>query len=280
MRSVFRALAPDGAPHWVWQKGTVYQDLTEAGLQDSLSEISQWILNSDLQHALLEQAPLCDPTNWPRLQPGRPGKALALGKNFAAHAREFGAEPPKEPMWFAKLPDVLIGPGEPVVIPTWLNSRVDPEAEVVLLLGRDLHQATEQEAAESVAAYTLGNDLTARNLQGKDRKLGHPWVRCKNLPTFGPLGPAWFLAEDIQLAECELIGKIDGVIQQKASLADLLFPPAVALAEISRWTPLCAGDILFLGTPEGVGPVHPGQIMEVSVSGWGVLKNPVISSVP
>lgn len=280
MRSVFRALAPDGSPHWIWQEDAVFRDLTIAGLQDSLPEVSQWILQTDLQQSLLAEAPLCDPVNWPRLRPGRPGKALALGKNFAAHAREFGAEPPKRPMWFAKLPDVLIGPEEPVIIPSWLESRVDPEAEVVLLLGKDLNQATEKEAAQSVAAYTLGNDLTARNLQGKDRKLGHPWVRCKNLPTFGPLGPAWFFSDDIDLEACELVGKIDGVIQQKASLADLIFSPAVALAEISQWTPLCAGDILFLGTPEGVGPVQPGETMEVSVKGWGVLMNPVVSSAP
>ncbi|MFK5955899.1 MAG: fumarylacetoacetate hydrolase family protein [Planctomycetota bacterium] len=276
MNSLRRALAPDGRPHWLWVSGGVFYDLSEAGIADDLAEISGMLSEPARFLALVDAAPEAAASNWPLLLPGRPGKALCLGKNFEAHAREFGAEPPEELVWFAKLPDTLIGPNAEVLIPEWLDTRVDPEAEVVLLIGRHLHRSSRDQAEDAIVAYTLGNDITARKQQGLDRDRGWPWLRAKNLATFGCVGPAWVpKAELPALESIQLRGRVNDVIRQDASLADLLWKPAEALAEISRWTPLCPGDIIFLGTPAGVAPIHPGDELVVEAEGLGRLVNPV-----
>ncbi len=277
MHSLRRACSPDGQPHWLWLAGGVLRDLTAAGLADDLCELASLLAETTTFSSLLSAAPEVAATTWPLLLPGRPGKALCLGKNFAAHAREMGSAPPSELVWFAKLPDCLIGPGEAVQIPSWLSTRVDPEAEVVALLGRSLHQASPAEAEQAIVAYTLGNDITARKQQSLDRERGWPWLRAKNLATFGCLGPAWVPKEELPpLASLCLRGRVNNVIRQQASLADLLWSPAHALAEISKWTPLCPGDIVFLGTPAGVAPIHPGDHLVVEAEGLGRLENPVV----
>lgn len=277
MNTLRRALGPEGRPHWLWVSGGVFHDLSEAGLADDLAEVAGILADPVQLTELLAAAPEAAASDWPLLLPGRPGKALCLGKNFAAHAREFGAEPPEELVWFAKLPDTLIGPGAEVVIPSWLDTRVDPEAEVVLLLGKDLKDADLETAEDAIVAYTLGNDVTARKQQGLDRDRGWPWLRAKNLATFGCVGPAWVPKGELpELSSLRLRGRVNDVIRQDASLADLLWSPAVALVEISRWTPMSAGDIVFLGTPAGVAPIHAGDTLVVEVEGLGRLMNPVV----
>ena len=280
------ARAPDGAAHWLWRSGDDFLDLGQverpsgiAPLERArdLGELASLFLDEGRRIAELAQAPLVDAANWPLLLPGRPGKGLALGKSFAAHAREFGSEPPEELVWFAKLPEVLIGPGEPVRIPAWLTTRVDPEAEVVVLLGRPLANAAPEEAAAAIAAYTLGNDVTARKQQGEDRKRGWPWVRCKNLATFGPMGPEWVPAAAIDLPSLTLRGLVNDEVRQEASMGDLIWSPDRALAEISRWCPLRAGDVVFLGTPAGVTPIAAGDLVAVEAEGLGRLENPVVA---
>lgn len=271
-----RALAPDGSPHWIWVAGGSFLDLSEAGLGDDLAEAAGMLVDRSAWEGLLAQAPEAAASTWPILAPGRPGKVLCLGKNFAAHAREMGAEPPSELVWFAKLPDTLIGPGEAVVLPSWLESRVDPEAELVLLLGRDLQDASLEEAEQAIAAYTLGNDITARGQQGDDKQRGWPWLRSKNLATFGCYGPAWVPSWALgQLEGRTLRGRVNGAIRQEAALEDLLWTPTRALVELSRWTPLRAGDMIYLGTPAGVAPIHEGDQLCVEMDGLGKLENPV-----
>ncbi|MBL7008650.1 MAG: fumarylacetoacetate hydrolase family protein [Planctomycetes bacterium] len=278
MTALRRARRPDGSPAWLWREQGRFHDLSAAGLADDLHEVSVVLLEAELRLRLLAQAPAVDAGQWPLLRPGRPGKALAIGKNFAAHAREFGAEPPEELVWFAKLPEVLIGPGEEVRIPAWLDTRVDPEAEVVVLLGEPLHEASAAEAAAAIAAYTLGNDVTARQQQGLDRDRHWPWLRSKNLATFGPFGPEWIPAAAMPpLASITLRGLVNGELRQEASLADLIWSPAAALAEISRWCPLVPGDLVFLGTPAGVAPIFPGDQLVVEAEGLGRLCNPVVA---
>jgi len=277
MSSLRRALGPDGRPHWLWVAGGFFRDLSAAGLNDDLAEVAGLLADMERFQELLALAPEATASTWPLLLPGRPGKALCLGKNFAAHAREMGSEPPTELVWFAKLPDALIGPGEAVVIPAWLDTRVDPEAEVVILLGRDLHNCTTAQAKQAIVAYTLGNDITARHQQGLDKDRGWPWLRAKNLATFGCVGPAWVpVSEVLPFAEITLRGRVNGVVRQKTSLADIIWEPERALVEISRWTPLRAGDIIFLGTPAGVAPIHAGDELVVEADGLGKLVNPVI----
>jgi 2-keto-4-pentenoate hydratase/2-oxohepta-3-ene-1,7-dioic acid hydratase in catechol pathway len=164
-----------------------------------------------------------------------------------------------------------------VVLPRWLDTRVDPEAEIVLLLGRDLYQCDAAQASAAIVAYTLGNDITARKQQGLDKERGWPWLRAKNLATFGCLGPAWVPVADVpDFAEITLRGRVNDVIRQEASLADMIWQPQRALVELSRWTPLRAGDIVFLGTPAGIAPIHEGDSLSVEADGLGRLVNPVV----
>lgn len=274
---------PHGQPRWLWHRDGLDFDLT-AHLGDTgaaveeLKPVAALLENRQKLDAAVDQAPRVEAAEWSALRLGRPGKVLCLGKNFAAHAREFGAEPPTELVWFAKLPEVLIGPGASVVIPSWLDTRVDPEAEVVLLLGKDLYQADQEQAEEAIVAYTLGNDVTARKQQGLDKDRGWPWLRCKNVATFGPFGPYWVPKWGMpKLDSITLRGLVNGEVRQEASLADLIWSPTRALQEMSRWTPLCAGDIVYLGTPAGVAPIYPGDQLVVEADGLGRLENPVIA---
>ncbi len=284
MSQLRRALAPDGTPHWLWVKtesstesnSASIVDLTAVGLADALPEVAAWLLDIDSREALISVAPPVEAIDWPLLLPGRPSKAICLGKNFAAHAREFGVEPPSELVWFAKLPSVLIGPDEPVVIPEWLDTRVDPEAEFVILIGAPLHHATIEQSQAAIAAWALGNDVTARKQQGLDREREWPWLRCKNIQSFGSIGPWWTPSDSFTpAADLEIQGKVDGTLRQTGAVADLIWSPARALTEISRWCALEPGDIIFLGTPAGVAAVQRGQVMTVEAEGLGVLSNPV-----
>lgn len=278
MSSLRRALDPEGIPHWLWVAGATFQDLSAAGVADDLAEVAGLLADSDRFQAVVQAAPEAAASTWPLLLPGRPGKALCIGKNFAAHAREMGGEPPSDLVWFAKLPDTLIGPGAEVVIPSWLDTRVDPEAEIVLLLGKDLHQADAATAEDAIVAYTLGNDITARKVQSTDKQNGWPWLRAKNLATFGCVGPAWVPKQELpEFASIRLRGRVNDVIRQEATLDDLIWTPAAALVEMSKWTPLRAGDIVFLGTPSGVAPIHPGDQLAVEADGLGKLVNPVVA---
>lgn len=274
-----RALAPDGQPRWLWLENGRYLDWSPLLQRGDLAEIAAILHQPEAVDAFCRQAATVDGAAWPLRCPGRPPKALCLGKNFAAHAREFGAEPPEELVWFAKLPNVLIGCGETVEIPAWLNTRVDPEAELAVVIGQPLRNATPEQAEGAIAAWTLGNDVTARKQQGLDRDRGWPWLRCKNLATFGALGPGWIpadrLPDDLDL---ELQGRVNGQVRQRGRRADLLWPPGPALAEISRWLALEPGDVVFLGTPAGVSAIGPGDLLEVEYPGFGVLQNPVVQA--
>jgi 2-keto-4-pentenoate hydratase/2-oxohepta-3-ene-1,7-dioic acid hydratase in catechol pathway len=209
----------------------------------------------------------------PALLPGRPGKALCVGRNFAEHARELGNPVPEELIWFAKLPSVLAGPDAVVTLPAWLATRVDPEAEVVALVGRALGDgATAADGETAIAAYALGLDLTARGVQGEDKQKGWPWTRSKNLPGFGVIGPAWVPAHRLrEIGAIRLEGLVNGTVRQSAPLAQMLRGPGQALAEIARWTPLEPGDVIFLGTPAGVAPISRGDALEVRATGLGRL---------
>ncbi len=279
MKRLRRALGPDQAPHWLWHEDGNFLDLSAAGLADDLAEAAPFLLDSARRSRLLAAASPVEAAAWPLLRPGRPGKALAVGRNFAAHAREFGHAPSSEDLvWFAKLPEVLIGPGEAVRIPAWLTSRVDPEAEVVVLVGSALYGATPQRASSAIAAYALGNDITARSQQIADRERHWPWLRSKNLATFGPIGPEWVPAAELGPLDGILLrGFVNDELRQEAPLRDFLWPPAAALAEISRWCPLLPGDLVFLGTPAGVAPIHPGDRLVVEAGPLGRLENPVLS---
>lgn len=221
------------------------------------------------------------------LQPlPRPGKVLCLAKNYVAHAREFGAEAPSEPIFFAKLPDSLCGPGDPVVIPHWLDTRVDHEAELALVLGfddpeqRGRKDVAAGEALALVAGYTPLNDVTARKLQGQDREQKYPWLRAKALDTFCPFGPFVVPRESIDGSDLQVTMRVNGEVRQSARTSAMVFSIEQALVAMSRVTTLRSGDLIAMGTPEGVSAVHEGDVMEVEVEGLGVLRNPVRKGEP
>ncbi|MBC8370460.1 MAG: fumarylacetoacetate hydrolase family protein [Planctomycetes bacterium] len=200
---------------------------------------------------------------------------FCLGKNFAAHARELNSLPPSSPIWFNKLPSTFIGDGDSINIPSWLNTRVDCEAEVAVLLGAELFNSNAAQCEDAIQSFTCANDITARAVQGQDRDSGLPWLRSKNIQSFGVLGPHWIdFPGQQKFSELELIGRLNGEIVQQALLGDMIFSAAEALSEICRWHRLHPGDVLLLGTPKGVSPIADGDVLEVSCSEL-VLRNQV-----
>lgn len=202
----------------------------------------------------------------------RVGKILALGKNFRAHAAEFGEEVPKEPLFFNKLPELLRPSGATVTVPSWYEERVDHEAEVALLIGSEGKDIPLSEAMSHVAGYTVANDLTARSLQQRDRELKFPWFRGKNLDGFCPLGPCLVPREQIDITDLRVQARVNGELRQDASTRDWVVDIPHALAYLSRHLTLYPGDLVLMGTPEGVSPLQHGDEVVCSVEGIGALR--------
>jgi 2-keto-4-pentenoate hydratase/2-oxohepta-3-ene-1,7-dioic acid hydratase in catechol pathway len=200
-----------------------------------------------------------------------PSKVLGIGRNYAAHAREMGAEPPTDPVLFLKPSTGVVGPGEPVRLPG-LSDRVDHEAELAVVIGRLVREVPVERALEAVLGYTCGNDVTARDLQATDGQ----WTRSKGFDTFCPLGP--WIETELDPADLLVECRVDGELRQSARTSDLLHGVAELVAYVSSVMTLLPGDVLLTGTPEGVGPLVAGQTVEVSVQGVGVLRNPVVAA--
>lgn len=205
------------------------------------------------------------------LAPVFPTKVLAVGKNYADHAAETGAEVPEEPVLFLKPATSVIGPGAPVLYPD--DSReVHHEAELAAVIGRLAKDVAAEEASAFILGYTAANDVTARDLQRRDGQ----WARAKGFDTFCPLGPAVETELD-PLEGLAVICRVNGEARQAGSTADLIFGVAELVAFVTRVMTLLPGDVILTGTPSGVGPVRPGDRMEVEVDGVGVLANPVVA---
>ena len=244
--------------------------------------LARGLLNqADLQGRMQRATVMAAPASF-LLPVPRPGKILCLAKNYASHAREFGAEAPKEPIFFAKLPDTLVPHGTPVVIPHWLETRVDHEAELGLVLGfgdpdgRGARYVDAAAAPSLVAGYTPLNDVTARKLQGTDRDQKYPWLRSKSFDTFCPVGPFVVPADAIDPGDLRITMRVNGVVKQDGRTKEMVFPIGQALAAMALCTTLRPGDLVATGTPEGVGPVVDGDVMEVEIEKLGVLRNPVV----
>lgn len=212
----------------------------------------------------------------------RPGKILCLGKNFADHAAEFGSTVPEEPMFFSKLPDTLRAAGAPILLPHWLDSRVDHEIELGVLLGfadpagEGRRYVGLDEAWDLVAGYTIINDVTARHMQGDDRKKQHPWLRCKSFDTFCPIGPFVIARDDLPEAEAlDLRCTVNGELRQESNTEKMIVDIPHAISWFSRHTRLRPGDILCMGTPAGVGPLREGDRVECWIEHLGSQSNPV-----
>ena len=199
----------------------------------------------------------------------RPGKIVAVGKNYLDHVREMGGtEAAEEPILFMKPPSALIGDGEPILLPPQ-SERVDYEGELVAVVGERLRNVSAEEALRGVRGYCCGNDVTARDLQAKDGQ----WTRAKGFDTFCSIGPS--LATGVDPTDLRLTTRVNGEVRQDSRTSLLITPVGELLAFISRVMTLEPGDAVFTGTPSGVGPLHEGDVVEVEIEGVGTLRNPV-----
>ncbi len=202
------------------------------------------------------------------LAPVTPTKIICVGRNYRDHAKELGNEVPTEPLLFFKPPSSLLAPGGVVRMPA-ASSRIDFEGELALVIGRRTSRfAAADDWRSAVRGYTLANDVTARDLQKKEGQ----WTRGKGWDTFCPVGP--FVSDEIDpAAGVALETRVNGELRQHGSTADFIFGIPDLLAYITAAITLEPGDLLLTGTPAGVGPLNPGDTVEVAVSGLGLLSN-------
>lgn len=204
------------------------------------------------------------------LAPVTPTKIACVGRNYAEHAAELGNEVPAEPLIFLKPPSSVIGPNQPVVYPS-ISERVDHEGELAVVIGRRCRNVAEVDALHYVFGYTVANDMTARDLQKKDGQ----WARAKGFDTFAPIGP-WidttFDPSD-RMVRC----LVNGEVRQQGNTSLMIYSIARIIAYITRFMTLEPGDVILTGTPSGVGPVKPGDIMTVEIEGLAALSNPVVA---
>jgi 2-keto-4-pentenoate hydratase/2-oxohepta-3-ene-1,7-dioic acid hydratase in catechol pathway len=196
---------------------------------------------------------------------------VALGRNYAAHAAEHGADVPSQPLIFLKPPSAVIGPGEPIVCPPQ-SKQVEHEAELAVVIGRPARRVTAARAWGYILGYTCANDVTARDLQRSDGQ----WSRAKGFDTFAPLGP--WIVTDLDPGDLAVTCRVNGQVKQQASTADMVFKIAQLVEFITAVMTLEPGDVILTGTPEGVSPIQPGDVVEVEIQGIGVLRNPVVVS--
>lgn len=208
----------------------------------------------------------------------RPTKILCVGRNYGAHARELGNEVPEHPLFFFKPPSALLADGESIVLPPQ-SSQVEFEGEIAFLVGRTA-RAVSEDAAWDVLTHVLPfNDVTARDLQRSDGQ----WARAKGFDTFAPAGRPVAISElrgrglDPAISPLGVETRVNGVIRQQGSTDEMAFSVPFLLAWISRVMTLEAGDLLVTGTPAGVGPLRPGDQVEVSIPGVGSVSNPVVA---
>ncbi len=214
------------------------------------------------------------------VDPARVGKVLALGKNFRAHAAEFGEEVPAEPLFFGKLPETLVPSGATVEVPAWCAGRVDHEAELALVIGLGGRDIAPADAFEHVAGYTVANDLTARDLQRADRDRGFPWLRGKNLDGFLPLGPCFVPRDFLDVSDLRVSAHVNGELRQDATTRDWVVPVPEALAWLSKHLTLRPGDVVLMGTPAGVGPLLDRDEVRCEVTGIGTLATTIHRPAP
>lgn len=204
------------------------------------------------------------------LPPVEPSKVAAVGLNYRDHAAEVGQALPEEPLLFLKPSTSVVGQGDPVVYPKSMTERVDYEAELAIVIGKNCHDVEPGEAWDYILGYTCANDVTARDLQSKDGQ----WTRSKSFDTFCPLGP--WIVSGIDPSDLEISLLLNGKQVQHSRTSQFIFPVEVMVSHVSKVMTLLPGDVIITGTPAGIGPVKKGDVMEVKIEHIGVLRNPVV----
>ena len=204
-------------------------------------------------------------------EPIRPSKIVCVGRNYREHAAELGNKTPDEPLLFLKAPSAIISSGAEIVLPG-ASQQVEHEGELGVVIGRIARNiASDEDSLNYVLGYTCVNDVTARDLQRKDVQ----FTRGKSFDTFCPVGP--WIETDIDPGNVEVQTRLNGEVKQKGNTADMAFSVAFLIRYISEIMTLYPGDLIATGTPAGVSRMKPGDVVEVEVSGIGVLRNSVVS---
>jgi 2-keto-4-pentenoate hydratase/2-oxohepta-3-ene-1,7-dioic acid hydratase in catechol pathway len=204
--------------------------------------------------------------------PVLPSKIIAVGRNYAEHAREMGNEVPVAPMIFLKPNTSVIGPGEPILLP-WQSELVEHEAELAIVIGRLCRDVPEERVPEVILGFTCANDVTARDLQRTDGQ----WGRAKGFDSFCPIGP--WIETSVDLDDADITCLVNGDVRQAGSTGDMVHDVTSLVSWISSVMTLLPGDVILTGTPAGVGPLVAGDEVSVSIDGIGTLTNPVIDRV-
>jgi len=204
------------------------------------------------------------------LAPILPSKLVCVGKNYAAHAAEFGMQVPDEPLLFLKPSTAVIGPLDPIrLLP--VSKRVDYEGELAVVIGRLARDIRAEDAYRVILGYTCANDVTLRDLQKTDDQ----WARAKGFDGSCPLGP--WIETDVDPNDVTVETRLNGEVRQRGSSVDMVYGVATLIEYITSFMTLLPGDVLLTGTPEGVGRLAAGDVVEVEVEGVGTLANPVIA---
>lgn len=202
------------------------------------------------------------------LAPCQPSKIVCVGRNYVEHARELGNDVPKVPLIFLKPPSAIINPGEAIILPPQ-SQQVEHEAELVAVIGKRGRNITAENARDYILGYTIGNDVTARDLQKSDGQ----WTRAKGFDTFCCFGP--WIDTEFDVSDALISCKVSGQPRQLASTRDMAFNVSTLIAFVSSVMTVEPGDILFTGTPAGVGALKAGDEVVVEIEGLGQLANPV-----
>jgi 2-keto-4-pentenoate hydratase/2-oxohepta-3-ene-1,7-dioic acid hydratase in catechol pathway len=250
------------------QFGVVTGEVDEQGIPDEDCVVVA--LNGDPLYVGLhlsnKEYPLADVR---LLSPVLPrSKVVGIGRNYAAHAAEMGSEVPAEPLMFLKPNTSVIGPGDPIFYPRQ-TSEVHYEGELAVVIGRICRDVPAEKAADVIWGYTVGNDVTARDLQRSDVQ----FTRAKGFDSFCPLGP--WIETELDVSDVRVQTYLNGDLKQDGTTRDLIFDVPTLVAHVSSVMTLLPGDVILTGTPEGVGPMQVDDEVEVSISGIGNLTNKV-----
>jgi 2-keto-4-pentenoate hydratase/2-oxohepta-3-ene-1,7-dioic acid hydratase in catechol pathway len=196
-------------------------------------------------------------------------KVIGIGRNYADHAKEMGNEPPTAPMMFLVPNTAVVGPGDPVVLPSG-SQEVSYEGELAVVIGRIAKDVPKERVKEVVYGYTCANDVTARDWQRGDGQ----WARAKGFDTSKPLGP--WIVTDLDVSDLRVQSRLDGETRQDGRTSDMIFDVETLVSHASSAFTLLPGDVILTGTPAGVGPVEAGQRVEVEIEGIGTLSNPFV----
>jgi len=232
-------------------------------LDDKVGEISGNIFGRYQRKEAL--TPLADVKLLP---PSEPTKIVCVGRNYVEHAKELGNEVPKVPLIFMKPPSSIIANSETIILPPQ-SAQVEHEAELVIIIGKRGRHVTAENAKKIILGYSVGNDVTARDLQNSDGQ----WTRAKGFDTFCPFGP--WIDTEFDPSDAVITCRVNGQMRQMASTRDMVFNVGVLIAYISSIMTLEPGDLIFTGTPSGVGELKDGDEVSVEIEGLGIIKNKV-----